>query len=260
MFKKHVQKCLAKSISLTLLAAAGAGCSAAADEVIEEVREVESFQWVNASISGRIELVRGSEAELLIEAVPDTLERIFTEVDDGILRIYQKDGGGWWRDSGPIRIHITYEALDGLDMSGSADVTTDELEARDFAVKISGSSNIEIPEMSVDSLEVRVSGSGDLDVRELAAEAVDLRVSGSGDVVLSGATESLTVAVNGSGNVESDRLEAQRAEVTVSGSGDVEVRVTDELEVSISGSGNVDYWGDPEVTSRISGSGDLDKR
>jgi len=245
---------------MILVVAVGTGCSASADEPIEETRNISIFQSINASISGRIDLRKGDERELRIEAKPDTLARIVTEVEDGVLRIYQEDGGGWWRDSGPIRIRITYEALNGLQMSGSADVTTDEIEARTFAVKISGSSNIKVPQMSVDSLEVQVTGSGDLRVSELMAEAVSLRVSGSGDVVVAGEAESLTVSVNGSGNVDSKSLEAQQAEVTVSGSGDVEVRASDTLDVRISGSGNVEYWGEPDVNSSVSGSGDLEKR
>lgn len=260
MFKKNWGARLTQLLSALLLTAVAGGCSASADDRIREDREVDEFHVVNASISGRIYLVRGDEAGLQIEAEPATLAQIVTEVDDGVLRIHQEDGGGWWRNSGPILIRIRYETLDGLEMSGSADVQTDWITTENFTVKISGSSNINIPQMSVESLKVRVSGSGDLAVGELTAEVVHLQVSGSGDVVLAGATESLAIAVNGSGNVDSEGLEVQSAEVSVGGSGDVAVRVREDLDVHITGSGNVDYWGNPTVTSRVSGSGDLDKR
>ncbi len=247
-------------LAVLLLAMVGAGCSAAADERIKEEREIESFQIVKTSISGRIELRQSDEVGLEIEAEADTLARIVTEVTDGVLRIYEENGAGWWRRSGPIRIRIHYTTLAGLDMSGSADVETDEIRGTDFEVTIAGSSNIDIPALSVETLNVRVSGSGDLEVDELVADAVELQVSGSGDLELAGKTEALTVSVSGSGNVEGEQLSAQEAEVTVRGSGDVEVRAVEALEVRISGSGNVDYWGDPDLTSRISGSGDLNRR
>ncbi len=237
-----------------------AGCFAASDELDEEVRPVSAFSEVSASISGRISLTRGDDERLEIEAKPETLERIVTEVDDGVLRIRQTDGGSWWRDSGPIRIQITYRTLEGLHMSGSADVTTDAIDSDSFAITISGSSNIEVPAMTVDELGVRVSGSGDLNVEQLEAAAVDLRVTGSGDVALEGQADELSITVNGSGNVESTSLEAEQVEVSVSGSGDVAVRAIETLDVRIAGSGNVEYEGDPEVTSRISGSGDLERR
>lgn len=233
---------------------------AAAADLVEESRDVSGFHSLNASIAGRINLRRAAEEGLVIEAKPETLERLVTEVEDGVLRIHQKAGSNWWRNSGPIRIRVSYRNLNELEMSGSADVTTDALSAGTFRVGISGSSNIEVPVMTTELLEVRVSGSGDLDVRELAADTIEVGVSGSGDVQLGGRTMALTVSVNGSGNVDSTDLEADRAEVVVSGSGDVAVWVLDELDVRISGSGNVEYRGEPEVRRRISGSGDLEAR
>jgi len=245
-----------------LMSACAAGLSplAAAADVLEESREVSGFHALSASISGRISLSRGAEEGLLIEAKPETLERIITEVEHGVLRIRQKSASGWWRDSGPVRIRISYRELDELDMSGSADVTTDALSAESFRIGISGSSNIEVPALTADSLSVRVSGSGDLDVGELTADEVEVVVSGSGDVQLAGRATALAVKVNGSGNVDSEDLEVTSAEVAVSGSGDVSVWVRDELDVRISGSGNVAYRGEPEVERRISGSGDLEPR
>ena len=250
----------ARALPVLLVATSSGGCFAAADELTEESRQVSGFTVVRASISGAINLEAGGEEGLRIEAKQETLDRIVTEVDDGVLRIEHKSDGGWWRDSGPIRIHISYRQLDGLEMSGSADVVTDAIDTSDFAVQISGSSNIQIPGMAVDALRVRVSGSGDLDVQALRAEAVNLGVSGSGDVALAGSTDELSIAVNGSGNVDAVDLEARQAEVTVSGSGDVAVRAEEDLEVRISGSGNVEYTGDADLTSRISGSGDLQRR
>lgn len=247
---------------MVLVAALSAGMSplAMAAELVEENRPVADFQALSASIPGRISLARGDEETLVIVAQPDTLERIITEVEGGVLRIHQRAGGSWWRDSGPIRILITYRQLDGLEMSGSADVTTDALAAETFRIGITGSSNIEVPAMTADNLYIRVSGSGDLDVGELVVETAQVTVSGSGDVQLAGETAALTVSVNGSGNVDGADLETGQAEVTVSGSGDVEVWAREMLDVRISGSGNVSYRGEPEVSSRISGSGDLDRR
>lgn len=238
----------------------GAGCSAAADDLLEERRPVSGFHSVKASISGRIDLERGAEESLVIEARQATLERLVTEVEDGVLLIRQEPAGGWWRDSGPIRIRISYRQLDALELSGSADVQTDAISSEAFAVTITGSSNVDVPALTVESLRVRVSGSGDLDVRELDAEVVKLGVSGSGDVQLTGKATDLEVAVNGSGDVDGAALESRQAVVAVSGSGDVEVWATEDLEVQISGSGNVEYRGEPALTSRVLGSGELKKR
>lgn len=233
--------------------------SAGFADLTEEVRSVADFSSISASISGRIEVRQGSEPALSIEAKPETLALIVTDVEDGELRIYQEDGGSWWRNSGPIRITVTYRTLTGLTMSGSADVTTDAITAAEFQVGIAGSSNIEVPALTTEMLAVQVAGSGDLEVQALAASRAELKVSGSGDVALEGQAGELTVVVNGSGNVDVADLAAEVAEVSVSGSGDVEVWATDTLDVRIVGSGNVAYRGDPELSSRVMGSGDLER-
>jgi hypothetical protein len=225
-----------------------------------ESRQIAGFHVLHASIPGDIRLQRGEEATLRIEARPDTLERLAVEVDDGVLRIYEASGGSWWRTSGPIRIRITYTRLDALEMSGSADVVTDEVQSDAFRIEISGSSNIEVPRMQVDTLTVTVQGSGDLDIEQLEAGMVDLAVSGSGDVTLSGQAEGQRIVVRGSGTVDNAALRAARADVTVSGSGNVDVQVSERLKAAISGSGDIEYSGEAEVESRITGSGSLKAR
>jgi hypothetical protein len=225
-----------------------------------ESRQVAGFHVLRASIPGDVRLQRGDEETLRIEARPDTLERLGVEVDGGVLRIYEISGGSWWRTSGPIRIRITYTNLDALEMSGSADVHTDDLKSDSFRIEISGSSNIEVPRLQVDLLTVAVQGSGDLNVGRLDAGMVELAVSGSGDVTLSGQAEDQRIVVRGSGAVENGALRSARADVTVSGSGSVDIQVSERLKAAISGSGDIEYSGDAEVESRVTGSGSLKAR
>lgn len=231
-----------------------------AEELVTETRALPDFHALDAAISGKIRLERGDTTSITIEARQDTLERLRAEVEEGVLRIFESSGRGWWRNSGPVRIRIGYRALNAIDLSGSADIRTDRLETERFHVGINGSSNVRIPQMSVDQLHVRVGGSGDLEVDDLEADTVDLEVSGSGDLTFNGRTGMLIAVIQGSGTVDGARLESRRAEVRVSGSGSADVWVTGHLDARISGSGDIEYRGDAEVVSEVTGSGDLSRR
>jgi len=255
--RRGVWRAATKCSLLVTVATAWIAPVARAADLETQSRQVSGFHELQASISGDIRLRRGETETLVIEARPDTLERLVTEVDDGVLRIRQAAGSNWWRNSGPIRIDITYQHLDALEMNGSADVTTDALRSERFRVGISGSSNVRVPQLQVQTLDVRVQGSGDLDVASLDAGTVDLDVSGSGDVRLAGRASRQVISVRGSGRIDNDRLESADAEVSVSGSGNVSIWVMDRLEARISGSGDIRYRGDAQVESRITGSGEL---
>jgi len=242
-----------------LLLSGGLGASVSwAESLVSESREVSGFHGVSIAGAGRVDISRGAREGLVIEAPAETLEKIVTEVSDGILRISKKQGS--WNLRGPIRIEINYLALDQLELSGSADVRTDWITAEQFDIGIRGSSDVDVAGFELAALTVRVSGSGDLDVQELTAGSLQVTVSGSGDVTLRGAVDEATISVRGSGNVETQDLQSRQAEAVVSGSGNVKLWATESLTATISGSGDISIWGDPEVQSRISGSGRIRAR
>ena len=229
---------------------------AGAAERIWEDREVEGFHALSASTSGDFRLEKGEVESLSIQARPETLERLKTEVIAGELRISLEDGL-WWRNTGAIDVLITYRQLDSLRLSGSAEVKTDALAGSTFEVNITGSADVEVPDMAVDVLQVSVSGSGDLTVEQLRAEEVQIEVRGSGDITLAGVTDQQTVKVYGSGTVDNEALQSVATNAVVSGSGDTIVWASGRLVARISGSGDIRYRGDPELDSKVTGSGEI---
>lgn len=246
------------TIANSLLLMSGSACSAGPELEVEE-RVVADFHAISVAISGDIRLERGENASLTIQAWPETLEQLRTEVDGGTLEIYREDPG-WLQDAGPIEITIIYQTLDALLLSGSADVQTDRLTGTDFRVEINGSSDVRVPDMAVNTLQVSVGGSGDLAVGALLAETVQIDVNGSGDVTLQGSAEMQTVMVRGSGDVDNAELQSLRTEVKVTGSGDAVVRATEGLAATVSGSGDIRVLGDPaEVSTDVTGSGRISR-
>ncbi|MGF1605607.1 MAG: head GIN domain-containing protein [Rhodothalassiaceae bacterium] len=201
-------------LPLLLLSAAVLAGPALADQ---ETRSLEAFKEIKISGSMDADVRLGDTHRITIEADRETLARIETEVRDGVLHVKERDRRGWGR-RGSVDLAIVTQALDGVTLSGSGDVTA----------------------------------------RNIDTDAFHLRISGSGDGDLAGRCGTLKIVVSGSGDVDASGLECDDVDVSISGSGDAEVYARRDVSVRVSGSGDVDIYGGGRLTnSKVSGSGDV---
>jgi hypothetical protein len=209
-----------------------------------EEREVPSFSEISLRISGTVHLEQGDRQSVRVEAKPSTLEEIITEVKGRTLVIRFKSTNIFWRSFNPGRvdIYITVPEINALSVSGSGDVVAD--------------SNIKSR-----ILDLAVSGSGDISLNNLDAERVKASISGSGDILIGkgGLADELAVAISGSGNVKAEDFEAKNVEAKIAGSGSCMVRAADHLKARVSGSGNILYKGNPQIDTSVVGSGKVKK-
>ncbi|GAB6008519.1 head GIN domain-containing protein [Dysgonomonas reticulitermitis] len=108
-------------------------------------------------------------------------------------------------------------------------------------------------------LDIDVSGSGNITAEELICGTLRTKVSGSGDFFVTGKASSVDSRISGSGKVMATELIADTVSCSVSGSGDFFVTAQKYLNVSISGSGSVKYKGNPQIDQSISGSGRISR-
>lgn len=202
-----------------------------------ETRDVSGFSEIVVEGSGTVDVeVTGTES-LTIEAEDNLLPRLTSDVEGG--RLVLGVSGSITTTRG-IVYTITAASLEGIVITGSADVDSGPVTADGFTVEISGSGTVDLAELSATSLDVTIPGSGDMEV--------------------AGVVDDLEVTIPGSGTFRAEALEAATGTVTISGSGDAVVNVSDSLDVTISGSGTVEYLGSPAVSTSISGSGDVRQR
>lgn len=210
-----------------------------APNLTSETRSVSGFDRVVMTDTGTLLIQQGEMESLTIQASPEMLEKIKSEVRDGTLTIGLK---GWLDRILPIgerEIHYTLlvKDLSSLRISGAVDAHAASLSAKDF--------------------EVGVSGSADVRIDELTAETLKVGVSGSGDFRLAGRVQSQEVRISGSAKVQAGDLESQKASVRISGSGHAVLQVSESLDVRVSGAGTVEYKGSPKVSQSISGVGSV---
>lgn len=108
-------------------------------------------------------------------------------------------------------------------------------------------------------LDIDISGSGNITAEELICGTLRTNVSGSSDFFVTGKASSVDSRISGSGKVMATELIADTVSCLVSGSGDFFVTAQKYLNVSISGSGSVKYKGNPQIDQSISGSGKISR-
>jgi hypothetical protein len=242
-------------------------------------RPVAGVTGVELATFGTLSITIGDREALRIDARPDVLAAIVTEVHGGTLRIRTRPSLTI-RRPGPVHYYLMVKRLDAITASGSGDIEAPDLKTRKLELTVSGSGGLKtgaitaqvvqarlagsgglsLASVDAPTCEVRQSGSGDMHLGRLKATTLAIGKKGSGDVGISdGAVDEQDVRLNGSGGYEAGHLGSLRAKVEILGSGDVTVRVRDSLSASTTGSGSVHYHGNPTVERRVTGSGSVDR-
>lgn len=210
-----------------------------------EDRHITGFHAVDVGGSFDVYITQGSSESVKVEAPDEIIDHIITEVDNGVLKIYNKNDrnfhlGDLFGNHKKIVVYVSAKDLNAIAVSGSGDVFFKE-------------------GIHTSSLRLRVSGSGDMYGR-VEVKNLESGISGSGDVKLVGRAESSAVNVSGSGDFEARGLVTVNTLVHVSGSGDASVNASGSISASVSGSGDVRYTGGAKsVSSSKSGSGDVQR-
>jgi hypothetical protein len=206
-----------------------------------QVRSVSGYHGVSVSGSIELFLTQGNEESVVISA-DDTKwrDKVITEVDNGVLRIYLERSKNKiqidWPNQNKIRAYVSVKDIDYLSSSGSG--------------KLHIEGNIK-----TDKLKVDISGSGNLE-GAVTTKDLSLGISGSADANLSGTAEKSDFHISGSGNIKSYDFSTEYCNASISGSGNVRITVTKELSAHISGSGSVFIKGDGLIRDySASGSG-----
>ncbi|RAK68189.1 head GIN domain-containing protein [Hymenobacter edaphi] len=213
------------SLRSAALAATFIGASALAALAQEgaQLRPVGSFEQVRAS--GAINVVlRQGPAEVKVEATPEVLAQVRTEVEGNTLKIYREKSGSFhFGKTEKVTVYVTSPRLSGIEVSGASDVKgASPISAEQFSIKVSGASDVTLQ----------------LTARQLTAHA-----SGASDIRLTGRVERQQVHVSGASDYRAYELQSQQAQVEASGASDAFVYVDGELNSHSSGASDVHYKG-----------------
>lgn len=184
-----------------------------------ESRDVRGFTGVQLTSVGDLQIEQTGTESLTIEADPEVLPLLTSEVSGGVLRLGVVPGSQIV-DSGPIVYRLTVATLDSLAVAGAGDATARALTADRLTVDISGSGGVTLGGTVVTQV-VTISGAGDYDAEDLRSATAEITIEGAGDAVLQVA-DRLDATVGGVGSVE--YIGDPQVSSDVSGVGSVEQR------------------------------------
>ncbi|NIS80976.1 MAG: hypothetical protein GTO14_12395 [Anaerolineales bacterium] len=210
-----------------------------------ETRQVSDFDRVALTGLGELIIQQGDVESLTIDAPPEILNRIKTEVIDGKLVIrVSRHWLDWIGDvltagftGMRVRYNLTVKRLSGL--------------------RITGAARVKVGNIETDSLTLDLRGAGEVMIESLDAEQLDVDLPGAGKIRVAGRVTEQKITLSGAGSYTARKLESQKARVTLEGLGSATVWAVDELDVAIRGVGTVSYYGSPKVSKEIAGPGSI---
>lgn len=184
--------------------------------IVTQEIDLEQFTTIGLSIPATVNIKKGNQSQVTIEAQQNIIDAIERDVD----------GDGWDITFGDnvraknfkdITIYITIPTIRALAVAGKGEIVV------------------------ADAFE--------------GLDELKLAIAGSGDITFNGSATYAKVSIAGNGDVNAENLKVQDCKVSIAGSGDCTIEVSGELKVSIAGSGDVRYKGSPKVSVSTVGSG-----
>jgi hypothetical protein len=193
------------------------------------------FTGIKAGDSFNITLTQSETNNVKVDAPENVQNQIKTEIKDGILVISSE---GNIKTDQDITISVNIKTLNSLDISGAADLKSEN-------------------QLVCDKLTIESSGAGDLNL-DVKANEIKTTISGAGDVTLKGSTQSFTASVSGAGDLKASNLESDKTKVKASGAGSAKVSAKQSIDADVSGAGDIIYKGNPtDRNVNISGAGSV---
>jgi hypothetical protein len=210
-----------------------------------EVRNVGSFHAIR--VSNAIDLYisqSGSEAVAVSASDERYRNRIKTEVDNGVLKIWFDHDNDWklWNTGNKkLKAYVSVRELERLTASGACDVMIDGV-------------------LRSNSLNINLSGASDLK-GNIEVSTLNIDQSGASDVTISGRTGSLKIEVSGASSFRGFDLATENCQARASGASDIKITVTKELNAKASGASSIQYKGNAVIRElHSSGASSVNKR
>lgn len=181
-------------------------------------------------ISGAITVLyqQGDSAQLSIKGDDSDVQKVETEVKNGILNISSKG----------------YVAEDLLVYLSNPDLTS---------ITISGASELRAQKpVKIEKLAISVSGSSEIKM-QLESKVIECQQSGASQIKISGKTDTLKAEISGASSFASYELQSDVVKITTSGASSARVRGNKSVRASATGASEIRIKGNPAELSAEAG-------
>jgi hypothetical protein len=183
-------------------------------------RSVGAFRAIELAGTLEVEVAIGRPVSVEVSGEADLVDKVTTQVKDGVLVLDTKEIRRHNRRSSHLRAVITAPDLSALSISGTGEMKITGIASDKFAIDLSGTGAV-TASGSVGALRVDVAGTGEVAGRQLAAKDLAVDISGTGSARLH-ATRSVEARITGTGSLHVDGHPAS-VKKQVSGLGSIKI-------------------------------------
>jgi len=207
--------------------------------VSTENRNIEgTFTAIKVSHGLDLYLTQGESTKLTVEADQNLHELIFTEVENGTLRIYADKNIG---NAESKKIMLSFKDISSIKATSGSDVYS-------------------INTITANHLELTTTSGSDMDL-DIHVETLVCKSTSGSDLVLRGKTNSLTAHATSGSDIEAQNLETNASHVKATSGAGIKVNTNKELYAKASSGGDITYYGNPEFIEKSDGvSGSINKQ
>lgn len=204
--------------------------------VLRQTRAVAAFKAIYFDGVGDLYIDQAASSAVSVETDDNFIERIETEVRDGILYIQTRAGQSISNPT-TLRYNVSVGELEALTIDGAGDTYIEGL--------------------SGDRLRISASGAADASIRNLNVTRLAVTMDGSGDLDIAGTVDEQQVTLNGAATYLATDLQSRVATVSTANASNANVSANEQLDVTISGASSVEYSGNPELRQDVRDAGSL---
>ncbi|MFZ4723840.1 MAG: GIN domain-containing protein [Paludibacter sp.] len=190
----------------------------------DEVRECAPFQTID--ISGNIELtlIQDSVQQVVVSSGEQFLPKIFTKVENGVLKIYSDE----LFINRTIKVKIASDSIQKIMAKGACEINTEtEYEAQNFSIQLYGASQV--------NMDMRVS------------DTFNIEVKGASEANLNGRCKTLKINAVGASEIKATDLISENADVYVAGASNANVYATQSIDAKAYGASEINCKGNPKA-------------
>lgn len=194
-----------------------------------QTRDVHGFHGITVSTGIDLFLTQDNSEKVVIEADSEDLDKIITEVEGGILKIYVKEKS-FFNLSFTKRTRkafVSFKTLDRLDASSGADIMS------------------QAP-LKLDNLKIHSSSGSDIKL-ELEAKEVYAESSSGSDITLKGKADTFEADASSGSDISAGEFQTRKCTASASSGSDVKVTASDEIIANASSGADISYSGDPKT-------------
>jgi hypothetical protein len=195
----------------------------ASGNVITRDFTVDDFTGIDLSEPMDYLIIQGDKNLVKIETDDNFMDKVKTEVRNGILAVDTRSLGG----ASQLKVTIQVKDLRNITISGASTLKSENtLKSADLKIDASGAAEVKL-EVNVENLE------SDL--------------SGAAEIKLSGNAVHHSVKASGAADLKAEDLQTSTTEVHMTGASSAKIEAKDKLSGSISGISDVKYKNKPAV-------------